>query len=115
MRPSFCTFILTVDRCQAMFIIGTVHVYFVFNWNSSAANTQVDSVLRVWYLDNVPVQTLESTERDYDNLLVVIRCIMSLLIPGFNWTVYNSLTCYRSDAVFRQPHRNANGLLERFE
>lgn len=87
----------------------------MFNWNSSAANTQDDSVLRVWYLDNVPVQTLESTERDYDNLLVVIRCITSLLIPGFDWTVNNSLTCYRSEAVFvsnRQRHRNANGLLE---
>lgn len=25
-----CIFILMVDRCQVMFIIGTVHVYFVF-------------------------------------------------------------------------------------
>lgn len=81
MRPLFCIFILMVDGCQVMFIIGTVHVYFVFNWNCGAANIQER---RVWYLDNVPVETLESAERDYDNLLVVIRCITSLLIPGFN-------------------------------
>lgn len=92
-----------VDRCQAMFIIGTVHVYFVFNYNSSAANRRKPTfrVIAFWTcLDNVPVQTLELTERDYDNLLVVIRCVTSLLIPGFIWTVYNSLTCYRSEAVF---------------